>query len=1834
MALAKTVAYTPFNKTSFGYGSGEIAAAHSSLTNVKVVIQADLNTQWDTTGHISTTSSGSASTSYSKSGSPTGESGPKWTCEGTVADVDAVLDNLDFFPADYPAIRNWTTTALKTNVTAGTYTNEEPFNTNAIPDTVFSLKVYDGDSPYSLISTNTVTFDPTQPTFGKQRPYWSTEPTDEDLVGVGVSNVSGVVVNAGVIAQGSDTDPLTVTCEFRNYGTTTRNDSGAYGQFASSDDLFVGDKKPAATNSTDKRLNFTGTKAEVQSYLNGVKFWQPSANFTTFDMFFTLSNGVVGSTVTKSCWDSGSIIGVATVPNQSFVEDQSTVTAALWSFGDLDITNVQPDVDSFSAIITITTAAGIAGTDTIASTNLGGGSSTYVSGVLTVTCDTKAKLKTALQSVLYTPNQDYNTNFTMSFQLSFTGSALSSTYTSTTQTGIVVTGASTEEVSNKVTAHPYTEDHVYNFSNGTVPEIIHPVNENFTVTFTMNSQAGRLWAPGTSTWTYAGGHGFTDNGNGVYTLSGTRDNVNADWRTLYYSPTTDYFANHTIDFTVVRTSGSGSPPTTSGSFTMTGTDVGEITSTQLINVVWEEDTNLTFDTGLEITDTADEVVDNLVFGSHYTASCEMHVSTGGVQFTDGILKVDDTGRTLTTTTSGAFVVGYQYTILTINDGLTPVGADTDFTLIGAADNNIGTIFIATGVGLGTGTATGDLLTITGTGQGYDELAISGPKTAVNTAIKNIQFIPDADYDGAGPYVWYYITRNYDSISLTNVDSQGNSYDPNLVTKFLSASSTEDYLPTNVVLSWEENVTKVFDSGLVINDKVTENPEYNTSPTAFYGTTYTVDVVMFAGYGDIKYTNATLDTATKGSLVITGTGQSEADKFQMTGSRADLIAALKTMKFIPNADIVETVNDTLLSYRIKRDYDYNWTTDSQDGSGEVGLLHNQGKDGAGNWVDDVKTVFNTNTATTNFTSTPTQSHADWNEDEVLDFDSGLVITDKATENPDYGHLFDTTFTATARAKYFKNIPATAIAVGGYTVITTLGDTDWNVVAGTTGETYSVGTGINNAAAVGTGTGIAHQSNPMTNAIWTTTTSGLPSLSVSGVGTDADPLTITGTKAEVNTALANIRMAGEIDWTYPVDGFNGQFWLEFKLVRDADGITYMNFGVSSNSFNPGTAMDPYLATVSPAMTYNEDTVTKIFAGKTLGISETASDYRTNIKYQVAVEIYPNADGTWGETGNSTYTSPKTTRVAVNDALLALDFKPTIDSHADPVIKYTQTRYQNFTAGSFVVGTAYSIVSYGTTTNDQWNTIAGTTGVTYGQGTTFTAATVGVGTGTADIVTVQATAVTIGTVTGTPVSPYVTSVTGMAFDENVNTSIFSGKTIGITEDVSAYTSVETYTVELEISPSSHGNWKGTTGNHIKTITGTKAFVNAEIQVATVEPLADGPNLTAGSFIVGNKYTITAVGTTDFVNEQGASANTIGIVFTATAVGTGTGTADESIDFDILYSQTRHISGVNVNQTPTPVNLGTAVGTDSPEFRYGTTNQNIQYFVTDDDFNGVDTTASYYEISHGLADVRLTPKQLFYNKHRSQVYERPITITDTTSDAQYKIIFSGGTLLNSPASLSTLDTGWQTKDDLHNIMEDVYVITNGITPYHGQPYTSNFTIHKKAYTGEVNQMAQGQLQYQFQTGMTLWSSPTFTYERRYYWSQHYGWVGYDQSIPKTLAQRTSVGADGYFSTSGGVYNEVKTTDGKRYKGIVDWTEPLNIPTLDISAGPNMQRVSKFGNYQIFARYQGRYLTQQDLSWRNSSGSAYGKVNSINGGGIIIQTTIPRSFWNFWGVRIKVQYD
>ena len=50
---------------------------------------------------------------------------------------------------------------------------------------------------------------------------------------------------------------------------------------------------------------------------------------------------------------------------------------------------------------------------------------------------------------------------------------------------------------------------------------------------------------------------------------------------------------------------------------------------------------------------------------------------------------------------------------------------------------------------------------------------------------------------------------------------------------------------------------------------------------------------------------------------------------------------------------------------------------------------------------------------------------------------------------------------------------------------------------------------------------------------------------------------------------------------------------------------------------------------------------------------------------------------------------------------------------------------------------------------------------------------------------------------------------------------------------------------------------------------------------------SVTAGSFVASTVYYITAIGTTDFTL-IGASANTVGLSFTATGAGSGTGTAN----------------------------------------------------------------------------------------------------------------------------------------------------------------------------------------------------------------------------------------------------------------------------------------------------------------------------------------------------------
>jgi hypothetical protein len=939
MALAnKTVNYTPFNKTSWGFTSGDLSTPHSGLTNAKVVITVKSGTnQWDNTGHISTPTSGSAVASYNKDKF-------EWSCSGPLADVDAVLVALDLFPADFPAIRNWTNLAVKPNQTTGNFPlyggyNEEPEQDAPIPDTVFDLKVYDADNLSAGVVTGgayEITFDAIHPTFGKQRPYWSTVPSNEDASSADFSLSTGGLLNLGEISQlnpttnVSDTDPLTLTCEFRSFSVVQPPYSGsAYGTLTttsngSTNKIFIGDKKPGTENATT-RINFTGTRAEVQAYLDNVRYYRcvgatpaltPGTfvpNYTAFDMYFKLSNGVVASDYTKHIYFSDAVIGATTIPSQTYIEDVADNDI------DFNITtsNVSPDANTFTA--TVTLAAPTNGTlATSSSFNASVYGIAFIesfntsTGVLTIThtSTTDTILLLALSNLVFTPEEDFKDNFNMTVDLTYTGTVNGSSYTSAQQT-VAVSGTLSNEVDNQNTTHTWTEDTVYEFSGSALnPRIIHPVNSTFDFELTLSdATAGSLSVP-SPTSTYGT---MTAGGSGVYTLTGTKTQVNTGLAAMQFIPASDYDSDFTIGFKAERTSGDLTYQEDEwGTYTMTATAVGEYSISQATNLPWLEDVNMTFDSGLAITDTAADDSQLPAYGSNYRVEIAMWY--GASEYTDG-------------------TIVSNYT--------------TNLTVGGVGNQN---------------------------GQGdTNMISYTGPKADINTALTTLRFIPNVDFDGQGPYVFYKIVRVSDGAVLTDQASTTK-------TTFAVGTGHDEYSYTHQSdYDWDEDSPKLFDTGVQITDVADENGDYSQ-----HNSTYTASLQLVKW--DTPYTAIT--TASIGVLTtITGysnlTITTNSSGTTIQGTKTDVNTALQNLKMIPDMDWLSSPasNGKFFTYiDITRDSD---SVVILDGDGNPPVV----------WVG-----FEEGTDSTEFV-TPTSSFLTFNEDTPKTILNGLTvgITDAAADN---------------------------------------------------------------------------------------------------------------------------------------------------------------------------------------------------------------------------------------------------------------------------------------------------------------------------------------------------------------------------------------------------------------------------------------------------------------------------------------------------------------------------------------------------------------------------------------------------------------------------------------------------------------------------------------------------------------------------------------------------------------------------------------------------------------------------------------------------------------------
>lgn len=246
------------------------------------------------------------------------------------------------------------------------------------------------------------------------------------------------------------------------------------------------------------------------------------------------------------------------------------------------------------------------------------------------------------------------------------------------------------------------------------------------------------------------------------------------------------------------------------------------------------------------------------------------------------------------------------------------------------------------------------------------------------------------------------------------------------------------------------------------------------------------------------------------------------------------------------------------------------------------------------------------------------------------------------------------------------------------------------AGTSGDTIPVtagGTGSTTASAARTALGAAASgaNSDITSLSGLTTT-----LSVAQGGTGA---TLVATASVARTSNVATIVTGS------AHGLS---------INDVVNIT----GCTNTSFNVSTATVLSVPS-STSFTFSN-------SGSNVSTTTDTTGKVLNLSY---INLTNNVTGTLavnkGGTGNTSFAK---NNLVVGNGTTALSTLAA-GTNGNTLISTAGSTISN---NSFVVGVQYTVLTLGTTTNAEWNTIAGTSGVTYAVGSVFTAAVTGAGSG----------------------------------------------------------------------------------------------------------------------------------------------------------------------------------------------------------------------------------------------------------------------------------------------------------------------------------------------------------------------------------------------------------------------------------------------------------------------------------------------------------------------------
>ena len=212
-------------------------------------------------------------------------------------------------------------------------------------------------------------------------------------------------------------------------------------------------------------------------------------------------------------------------------------------------------------------------------------------------------------------------------------------------------------------------------------------------------------------------------------------------------------------------------------------------------------------------------------------------------------------------TAGSFVVGLSYTIVT--------PGTTDFTLIGASNNNIGTTFVATGSGSGTGTASQGTGTATNSTYEFAHI-IDGDALSLTSAGDNFGYSISTDYYGDTVVIGT-PQQDYD----VNTQNYGYTYVfSRTVQNFESQSNSQAYVPVALPLAWTPTtVTQTATATTASNNRITVSDSTGFTvgdPVVFSGTIISAGAIslntVYYVLSKPTSTTFTISTTRNGSVI--------------------------------------------------------------------------------------------------------------------------------------------------------------------------------------------------------------------------------------------------------------------------------------------------------------------------------------------------------------------------------------------------------------------------------------------------------------------------------------------------------------------------------------------------------------------------------------------------------------------------------------------------------------------------------------------------------------------------------------------------------------------------------------------------------------------------------------------------------------------------------------------------------------------------------------------------------------------------------------------------------